>query len=276
MNQYFFKIILFVMGTILFSSCNTTGNLYKQAEARFFQEAEHHGLTVTEESLAVLPDCVSKYISYCGWSGKPVPETFEIRFHGEFSMDPDKSFKQIKSVQLNSLAPRNRIFKIKNPLFAGVHRYWDGEAGMIIKLLGLFTVVDAKGEEFNQSELLTWFNDACIIAPGMLPYIQGLSWNNVSEFEATATLEYHDISVSATLYFNESYELINFITDDRFYADGKSASKKVRWSTPMHEYVNDNGIKRPSYGEAIWDLPEGPYTYAKLYIEEIAFNHISF
>jgi hypothetical protein len=42
----------------------------------------------------------------------------------------------------------------------------------------------------------------------------------------------------------------------------------------MHEYVNDNGIKRPSYGEAIWDLPEGPYTYAKLYIEEVKFNNI--
>ncbi|PLW99721.1 MAG: hypothetical protein C0593_02525 [Marinilabiliales bacterium] len=260
------------MGTFLFFSCDTTGSLYKQAETRFFQEAEYNGFVVTDESLTKLPPCVCKYLSNCGWVDKPVPETFAMTFRGEFSMNPDQGFKQIKSQQMNSLFPRNRIFKINNPLFSGVHRYWDGEAGMIIKILGLFTVVDAKGDDFNQSELLTWFNDACIIAPGMLPFIEGLSWNNVSEYEATATLEYHDINVSATLYFNESYELINFVTDDRYYADGKSVSKKVRWSTPMYQYVFDNGIKRPSYGEAIWELPEGPYTYAKLYIQEVTFN----
>ena len=106
MNQNFFKTTLFVMGTFLFFSCDTTGSLYKQAETRFFQEAEYNGFVVTDESLTKLPPCVCKYLSNCGWVDKPVPETFAMTFRGEFSMNeslfPWKSYQ----TQLQSPAPR--------------------------------------------------------------------------------------------------------------------------------------------------------------------------
>lgn len=265
-------LTMFIMTLMLFSSCVSSARMYKDAITRFNAEQKPENNVLGEDHLNHLPECIADYIRSCGWVGQPVPYSFEMKTTGEFAMSVDKGYKRVRSVQQNSLYPRNRIFKIRNPLFGGIHRYWDGEAGMVIKLLGIFTVVDVKGEEYDQSELLTWFNDACIAAPGMIPFIDSLTWSDINEREATANLVYHNIRVSARLYFNNDHELVNFITEDRYYADGNNPAREVRWSTPMEKYITVDGIKFPSCGEAVWTLPEGDFPYAKLNIESIIYN----
>ena len=46
--------------------------------------------------------------------------------------------------------------------------YKDEKAIMVIKLAGLFKVVNAKGVEMNQGETVTVFNDMCCMAPATL------------------------------------------------------------------------------------------------------------
>jgi len=78
--------------------------------------------------------------------------------------------------------------------------------------------------------------------------------------------------VTATLYFNETGELINFISNDRFMsADGKTY-KSYPWSTPAREYKDFDDRKVPTYGEAIWLMPEGEYCYGKFNLLMVEYN----
>jgi len=54
-------------------------------------------------------------------------------------------------------------------------------------------------------------------------------------------------------------------------SDGKSY-KNYRWSTPCKDYKNFSGRKVASYGEAIWHMPEGEYSYGKFNICEVEYN----
>ena len=50
----------------------------------------------------------------------------------------------------------------------GYHDYQNAKANMDIRLLGLYAVVKAKGDEMNKAETVTVFNDMCLMFPATL------------------------------------------------------------------------------------------------------------
>lgn len=78
--------------------------------------------------------------------------------------------------------------------------------------------------------------------------------------------------VSAVLIFNELGELVEFISDDRSALQDDGSLRKARWSTPIKDYKELNGVKVPTYGEAIWKYPEGDYIYGKFFLKNIEYN----
>ena len=78
--------------------------------------------------------------------------------------------------------------------------------------------------------------------------------------------------VSAILYFNDKGELINFVSDDRYALQDDGTMKKARWSTPVKDYIETDGRKIPTYGETIWNYPEGDFTYGIFRLRNIAYN----
>jgi hypothetical protein len=82
----------------------------------------------------------------------------------------------------------------------------------------------------------------------------------------------NEITISAILSFNNQGELINFISDDRYQIKSETDRNLVRFSTPVSNYVEHKGRKYPSYGEAIWNLPEGNLTYGQFNTKEVEYN----
>ena len=78
--------------------------------------------------------------------------------------------------------------------------------------------------------------------------------------------------VSAILYFNELGELVNFVSDDRSALLDNGKMKLVRWTTPISNYKEFEGRKIPTYGQTIWNYPEGDFTYATFTLKNIAYN----
>jgi hypothetical protein len=142
---------------------------------------------------------------------------------------------------------------------------------MLIKLGGLINVADGRGQKMNQSETVTVFNDMCLLAPASL-IDDRIKWEVINEQTVKAYFSNGDYTISADLSFNDKGELINFMSDDRFYSPTGETYQRVRWSTPVKEYQEINGMKLPAYGEAIWHFPEGDYCYARLNIKEIEYN----
>jgi hypothetical protein len=154
----------------------------------------------------------------------------------------------------------------------GYHRYVGPSATMRIKAAALLPVVDGSGDEMNQGETVTMFNDMCVMAPATL-IDPAIAWERMGESTVRASFTNAGHTIRAELSFNKVGELTNFWSDDRYQtsSDGKSA-RKVRWSTPLGRYRSFGRVRLASGGEGRWHEPGGEYAYIELTIDDVQYN----
>ena len=253
-------------------------NIYKTEVEQRLQTVADTSI-VSEEDIIHLPDPVKKYLYYVGVVGNPKISNFKAVFRGKMKNKMDGKWMNINSRQYNFYKEHARIFYIRSKKFGipvtGLHLYVGDKATMRIKIVSLFTVVDARGDEMNQSETVTMFNDMCLLAPATL-IDKNIRWETVESHLVKATFTNQDNTITALLYFNEQGELVNFISNDRFYSTDGETYHNYIWSTPVKDYKEIKGRKIPTYGEAIWDMPEGEFTYAIFNIKKIKYNRNKF
>ncbi len=257
------------------------GSLPTSYQKRFEAEVEK-GLrrypkqqTLTMEDIRHLPLPVQKYIIYSGAIGKDKVHNFRAVFQGQIKPDPKSDFLDFRSVQYNFYDEPARIFYIRSGMFGipfdGLHTYTGATATMQIKLASLFQVVDAKGPEMNKSETVTLFNDMCVLAPATL-IDKNIEWQTVNPLKVKARFTNQGHTITATLFFNEAGELINFSSNDRYEsADGK-IFRNYQWTTPIKEYSDFNGRRLASFGALIWHKPTGRFCYGKFNLVALSYN----
>jgi hypothetical protein len=278
-SKYTFAIIVFllILGISLLNyESQKLKRVYKaEIEKSIAKAYEQDSSILTEEDLRHLPEPVRKYLTYVGAVGKEKIRNYSIVFEGEFKTDPKKDWTKMYATQYSEVKDIKRLYfmemKMSGLPIVGLHKYADTKAIMLVKLAGLFTVADGKGEEMNKGETVTVFNDMCMFAPATL--IDGrIQWESIGPLTVKATFDNKGIKVSALLYFNEKGELINFVSEDRYYSPTGKTYQKIRWSTPVKEYKDYDGIRISSGGEAVWSFPDGDYCYARANIKEIEYN----
>ncbi len=234
---------------------------------------------LTEKDLEPLPRPVQEYLRYVGAIGQPKVHNFSARIAGKMRLKKGNPWVDIQAQQYNFFHPNSRTFYIKSQMygipFDGLHRYVGDQATMEIKIASMISVADAHGEKMTAGETVTLFNDMCLLAPATLidPNIQ---WTEIDSLTVEATFTNAGHSITAQLFFNKKGELIDFSSDDRFESEDGKTYRQFRWTTPVKNYITVEGRKIPSYGEAIWHHPEGPYKYAEFDIKKVAYNCESF
>lgn len=226
---------------------------------------------LTETDIQPLPLPVQKYLRYAGVVNKPKVKNMRIVFDGEMR-DKGKDWFPFRSVQYNFFDEPTRLFFMKAKMFGttvpGYHHYQTGKASMDIRLFGLFPIVQAKGPEMNKAETVTVFNDMCLMIPATL-IDKRIQWEPLDSLSAKATFTNAGNTISAVLYFNETGQLTNFISDDRYAI---AEMKQYRFSTPVKDYRLINGINVMAYGEAVWHYPDGEFVYGKFRLKSIEYN----
>ncbi len=249
-------------------------NIYKSEVQKRLEPIENIP-NVSEKDTQHLPDSIQKYLQYTGVISRPKINNFRLLFKGEMKQKMDGKWMDITSEQYNFYSNYTRLFYIRSSLygipFDGLHKYVGHKATMQIKVASIFQVVDAKGEEMDQSDTVTFFNDMCLFAPATL-IDKNINWEQIDPLTVRAKFINKDITITATLYFNEKGQLINFISNDRYLTGSGKKYENYKWSTPVKRYKNFNGRKIPTYGEAIWHTLEGEFTYAKFDLKEIEYN----
>lgn len=249
-------------------------NQFKKDVAKNLSYSINESL-LTVESISQLPAPVQRYIIHSGAIDKPIPKNFKIKFDGKIRQDEKSAWMPFTSEQYNLIDKPTRLFFMKATMkglpVSGYHSLKNGTAIMDIRLLSLFNVQYQDGRKMNISETVTWFNDLCLFAPGALTD-KRIQWDNINDLSSKATFTNKNTSISATLYFNEKNELINFISDDRYRIVSKEDAQLVQFSTPARDYIEVNDHLIPSYGEAIWVLPEGNLTYGQFFCKDIQYN----
>jgi hypothetical protein len=219
---------------------------------------------------------VQRYLRATGVVGQPRVRNFRVRMHGRIRQGRDAPWIPLIAEQHNFVDEPARLFYMNGSMFMipvqGYHRYVGPSATMRIKAAALVPVAEASGNEMNQAETVTLFNDMCVMAPGTL-IDPAIGWEPVDAHTVRATFTNAGHTIRAELLFNDAGELTDFRSDDRYQTspDGSTA-RNVRWSTPIAGYRSFGPVRVASSGEGRWQEPGGEYAYIQLTLDEVRYN----
>lgn len=231
--------------------------------------------TITRQDLNNLPVLLQNYLKLCGVVGKERVNNVKIVFKGRMRANPDEPWMYFTSEQYNFFDKPTRAFYIKAKKMGipanGLHLYQNEKAFMIIKLAGLFKIIDVAGEEMNQSETVTFLNDICFFAPAVLIDMENIEWKELSGTKLEATYKTGSQTIKAVLEFNDEGKLINFISNDRYELAGKEAHQRP-WFTPVDEYGKFGQIILPKKAGAWYKRPDGDFCYGEFTTVDVSYN----
>lgn len=250
--------------------------LYKKEVLAALERSKNLKTEILQENdIQHLPLIVKKYLRYTGVIGKEKVNNVRFAFGGRIRSKEGDGWMNLKSVQYNFFYNPARIFYIRASRMGipalGIHLYKDEKAIMVIKLAGLFKVVDAKGPEMDQGETVTMFNDMCCMVPATL-IDKNIIWEDIDDLTVNAIYTNGKIKISARLFFNEKGQLKNFISNDRFETTDGKTYYNYPWKTPIDDYRKINGINVPKSAKAIYQHPEGDFCYGEFILKNINYN----
>lgn len=238
-----------------------------------YSEANTQDVIVTEAMIKNLPKPVRKYLTYTGVVGKQVPKTVYLKQVGKIRQNPEASWMNFEATEYYSVNPPKFIWKAslpssRLPLVLGLDKFADGQGNMTIKMLSLFSIVDAKGKEINQGAMMRYLNEMMWFPAAFLG--NNISWKEIDDTSAEVTLTDKGKTASAILYFDGEGKLINFVAK-RYMTSGKNYQLET-WATPIAEYGEFEGLKLPVKGSAVWNLDGRDYKYIDISVSEIEYN----
>ena len=221
---------------------------------------------VSEEDISTLPSTAQRYLRLMGVVGRPRDWSFRARFVGEFRQRPGQKFMPCEAWQYNTSLVPARLFYMRIdfagvlPMF-GVDVYRAGQGRMHGKLLGLITVADGSGPEFDIGELTTYVNDALMIAPSML-LTPAVTWTAVDDHRFDITMSDGRISTTSRVFLDEQGRMVDFSTTDR-WAALPAGLIRARWATPIDGWQDHDGRWLPTGGRANWHFDTGDFEYVR-------------
>ncbi len=131
-----------------------------------------HQVRIDEQAIASLPEPVKRYLRFMGVVGRPRDWSMRARFKARFRR-ASGAWLDCETLQYDSRLKLSRIFymqlALKNVLPVTVRdTYLAGRGRMRAKVFDLFKMVDGKGLELDLGELVTYLNDAILMAPSLL------------------------------------------------------------------------------------------------------------
>ncbi len=263
--------IIFLVVFFSWSSFNFEGNFRNDIVKNLARSANLTEEILTEANLQHLPEVVQRYIRYSGALNKPKVNNMKIVFEGEMR-SKGKDYFPFVSEQYNFFDEPTRLFFMKGRMFGvqvpGYHRYSNAKATMDIRLFGMFPVIKKSGDVMDKTETVTLFNDMCLMAPATL-INKNIHWQILDPKSVVAQFTNQGITITAVLYFNDQGQLVDFVSNDR---TDISEMKQFPFYTPASDYQEFDGRMVPATGEAIWEYPDGKFTYGKFRLKEIEYN----
>jgi len=223
---------------------------------------------VTEGETKDLPKTVQRYLIRSGIIGKERIKSVRLKQKGVFKQKPDQDFKSITAEQYFNVDSNEFIWLGKLGIASAIDKYRDGGGNLTIKLFGLITIVNAKGREIDQGEILRFLTESIWFPSFFLD--NRIEWKSIDDNTAKATLNYGDEKASATFHFNDKAE-ITLITAKRYLETNRKYTLRD-WEIPLFEYKDVNGVRIPTKANVTWKLQSGDYCYYKLEIIDIEYN----
>lgn len=244
---------------------NLEATVHADAEAAGLPVDGAAGPVVTADDLDGLPAAARRYLRFMGVVGRPRERMVTVHARGRFRMRPRMPWLHYESWQLNTVDPIARVFHMRidaGPIpLVGADTLLGGRGEMKGRVLGLVPIVESRGPEMDTGELVTWLNDAVLLAPTML-LRAGVEWDAVDEHSFGVTICDHGVQVTARVVVGSDGAPRTFETFDR-YVDVGRGLERARWATPVSGWTTVGGYPQFTDGAAVWELPGGEFQYAR-------------
>ncbi|HSQ47504.1 MAG TPA: DUF6544 family protein [Lutibacter sp.] len=229
---------------------------------------------ITLQEISALHAPVQKWIKTTGIIGKPEIKLGWVKQKALIKLKPNqKDFYAAEALQYSTIENPAFIWTVALDLMnilniKGRDKFFEGKGKMLIKINSLIPIVNERGKKLDESSMqrylgeMVWFPSLALSS-----YI---TWEEIDEFSAKATMNYLETSGSGTFYFDKNGDFIKFIA--MRYNGNEPDSKHYPWVLTVDDYATFEGIKVPSKMEATWKLDKGDWTWLKLEIVEIKYN----
>lgn len=230
---------------------------------------------LTESDLAHLPAPVARYVRLSGAVGRPRVRHFASTWRGRIRGTPEDPWMEFTARQHNFVDGPARFYRMdarRGALPVDVlHVFEEGAATMRVRLLSLIPLVNESGPELTRAETVTLFNDLCVLAPGAL-IDPAIEWMTVDERSVEARYTVERNTIGARLEFDETGELVDFVSDDRLAASPGGGFTRRRWSTPLRDYRDFGPHRASARGEGRWHVDGGGYAYVEAELLDLRLN----
>lgn len=231
-------------------------------------------IIINESDISELPNPVKNWLRHSGAVGNASISIGKVTQKAEMRLKPDQNnWLPATAIQYTTVINPAFIWSVDlkmNSLlnFQGRDKYEDGKGEMLIKMNSLINVVSERGEKLDEGTLqrylgeMVWFPSLALS-----PYI---TWEQIDENTAKATMTYKGTSGSGTFYFNSIGDITKFSA--LRYKGNEVDAKKHEWEVNTLGYKRFEGIKVPSKITSTWKLDEGDWTWLKLEVTDIKYN----
>ena len=162
----------------------------KEVKQLFSQSKAISDKTFNYQQLTGLPEPVQRYFKHVLKDGQPYISYARITHDGQFKTGFDKDWINIKGEQYATTEKPGFIWKGTTSMFIARDMYIAGKGRLVVSLFSLYNVVDAKGEQYNQGELLRWLGESILYPTNLLPG-ERLQWFAIDSQTAKLTFNYN-------------------------------------------------------------------------------------
>ena len=262
-------VVAFVLiATPIIGNRMTKSELDKDIEKLFVASENISGKVYTSKQIKDLPVPVQRYFKYSLEDYQPYISYARLQHGGQFRTKPDQKWMSIKGEEYFTAQKPGFVWLGKVPLFSAKDVYIDGNGYLKVKLLSLIKIVDVKGKEVDQGELLRWLGEAPLFPTALLPS-ENLRWVPIDNDSAKVIFTDKNLTVEGVFYFNEEGQITQFKT--KRYKD----KTLENFTGYCGDYRTVDGMKVPFYLEATWNLESGDFSYAKFKVTKIEYNNPS-
>jgi hypothetical protein len=268
------NLLLLLVSITSYGQFRFEESVEEQTKQLVQQNAIQENKIMHENDLQQLPAPVKNWLRNSGAVGQPFITNGKVLQKAALKMKPEQEdWLHATATHYATIATPAFIWTVDvsmNPLLFALGRdtFENGKGEMLIKMNAIVTVVNEKGEKMDEGSLqrylgeMVWFPSLALS-----PFI---TWEQVDDYTAKATMTYKGTRGSGTFHFNANGDIVKF-TALRFMGNDATA-KRHEWTMNITDYKTFEKIRVPSSMTSTWRLDEGDWTWLKLEVTDIKYN----
>ena len=259
-------IVGLILLIIIIGRINLSVKFDREVKELFAQSKNISDRIYHEEQLNNLPEPVQRYFRHILKEGQPYISYARIKHDGQFKTDLEKGWINITGEQYATTGKPGFIWKGTTSMFVARDMYISDKGRLIATLLSVYNVADAKGEKYNEGELLRWLGESVLYPTNFLPGDR-LHWSPIDSTTAKLTFNYNGLSLFFKITFNEIGEITQMETK-RYMGEENLET----WVIKATNYKELNNVLIPTAFDVLWRLDKGDFSYAKFNVTEVEYN----